>query len=53
MTYLMTRDFDVLYVSGIKQSQVQTKLLDLIKFDYVLKTISREKTPMSTYDFQF
>ena len=42
----MTRDFDVFNISG-------TKLFDLIKFDYVLKTISREKAPMGIYDFQF
>ena len=35
------------------QSQVQTKLFDLIKFDYVLKTTNLEKTPMTIYDLKF
>ena len=51
----MTRDFDVLYVSGIKYRvrYNQSCLFDLIKFDYILKTISREKTLMIIYNFQF
>ena len=51
----MTRDFDVLYVSGIKYRvrYNQNCLFDLIKLDYVLKTVSREKTLMIIYNFQF
>ena len=49
----MARDFVVLYVSGIKyRVRYRQKLCSLIQSDYILKTISREKTSMSIYDFQ-
>ena len=40
----MTGDFDVFNVSGIKYRVRYRKIFDLIKFDYLLKTISIERT---------
>ena len=43
----MTGDFDVFNVSGIKYRVRYRKIFDLIKFDYLLKTISIERTTKS------
>ena len=44
MICLITRDFDAFHVSSIKYRDGTDKSDCLMKFDYVLKTITIEKT---------